>query len=135
MDESQPNIVSSLQENRLFPPDPAFSAAAHIKSRADYDRLYQRSIEEPEAFWSDVARELHWFSPWSKTLDWNLPFAKWFVGGKTNVAYNCLDRQVTAGRGNKPAIIWEGEPETSPGKGGRLRTVTYSQLKDDVCKF
>ncbi|HLL89495.1 MAG TPA: acetate--CoA ligase [Tepidisphaeraceae bacterium] len=127
-------IDSSLQENRLFPPAPEFGARAHVKSRAQYEQMYRRSIDDPEGFWGDAAKELHWFAPWSKVLDWSVPFAKWFVGGKTNVAYNILERNIAAGRGEKTAILWEGEP-ISDGQGPEVRRVTYRQLKDDVGRF
>jgi acetyl-CoA synthetase len=78
---SQSDIDSLLKEDRLFRPAPDFSAGAHIKSREDYDRIYKRSIEDPERFWSEIAGELHWFEKWNKVLEWNEPFAKWFVGG------------------------------------------------------
>jgi acetyl-CoA synthetase len=135
MAQDQTNIQSSMQEHRLFPPDQAFSAAAHIKSRAEYDRLYRQSIDEPETFWADIAKELHWFSPWTKVLQWQLPNAQWFIGGKTNLAYNCLERQIAAGRGDKTAILWEGEPQTAPSGGGEVRKISFSQLKDQVCRF
>src|SRR5277367_3629192 len=106
MAESQSNIQSSLQENRLFATEPAFGAKAHIKSRQQYDELYRKSIDHPEEFWADAAKELHFFEPWQKVLEWNRPHAKWFVGAKTNVAYNCLDRQIALGRGEKTAILW-----------------------------
>jgi acetyl-CoA synthetase len=134
MADNQTNIQSTMQEHRLFPPDPQFAAKAHVKSMEDYKKLYRRSMDEPEAFWGDVAKELHWFAPWSKVLDWKSPDAKWFVGGKTNVAYNCLDRQIAAGRGDKTAIIWEGEPIVANG-GGEIRKISFSQLKDQVCQF
>ena len=124
-----------MQEHRLFPPSKEFSAQAHLKSREEYDRLYKQSIDKPEEFWSGMAKELHWFKPWEKVLQWDLPFAKWFVGGKTNLSYNCLDRHIAAGRGSKTAILWEGEPEASPGKGGRVRKISFAELKAEVCKF
>jgi acetyl-CoA synthetase len=128
-------IDSTMQENRVFKPDPAFSAAAHIQSRAEYERLYRQSIDEPEIFWAKVAGELHWFEPWKKVLEWSAPNAKWFVGAKTNLAFNCLDRQIAIGRGDKTAIVWEGEPEAVAGKGGEVRKITFKQLKDEVCQF
>lgn len=70
--------------------------------------MYKQSIEDPEGFWAGVAKELHWFKPWDKVLEWNLPSAKWFVGGKLNLSYNCLDRHVESERAHKTAIIWEG---------------------------
>jgi len=125
---AQADINSSLKEDRLFSPSTEFSAAAHITSREHYDRIYQRSIADPEGFWAEIASELHWFKPWDKVLEWNEPFAQWFVGGQTNISYNCLDRHLTSWRKNKAAIIWEGEP-------GDQRTLTYQQLHREVCKF
>jgi len=132
---SEQNIESTLQERRVFPPDPAFSANAWIKSRQQYDQMYRESIDHPDRFWGKIGEELHWFKKWDKVLDWNLPYAKWFVGGKTNVAYNCLDAQIAKGRGDKTAILWEAEPESTPGKGGEVRKITYTQLRDEVCRF
>src|SRR5688572_9936689 len=97
------NVDSLLQESRKFPPPPEISKNAHIKSMAEYERLYKESIENPEKFWGEKAAELHWFKKWDKVLEWNLPDAKWFVGGKTNVCYNCVDRQVKAGLGDRTA--------------------------------
>jgi acetyl-CoA synthetase len=134
MSETQ-NISSTLQENRLFPPEASFSEQARIQSRDQYDQLYRQSIEEPEKFWANVAGELDWFEPWKQVMDWKLPYAKWFVGGKTNLSFNCLDRQIDAGMGAKTAIVWEGEPEAEAGKGGRVRKISFSQLKDQVCQF
>jgi acetyl-CoA synthetase len=136
MADQTASIESSLQENRLFPPPPAFAQQAHVKSFDEYRRLYRESIENPEAFWGRVAGELHWFKRWDRVLEWDAPYAKWFVGGRTNVAYNCLDRQVELGRGDKAAILWEGEPESGrPGSGGSVHRVSYRQLRDDVCRF
>jgi acetyl-CoA synthetase len=125
---SQPNLDSTLRENRVFPPPPEFAAKAHVRSLEEYEELYARSIADPEAFWDGVARELHWFAPWTKALDWNLPWAKWFVGGKTNISYNCLDRHVLNGKRDKTAILWEGEP-------GEVRKLSYGELLADVQKF
>ena len=122
------DIDSTLRENRVFPPPPEFSAKAHIKSLEEYEALYKKSIEDPEKFWGDVAKELHWFEPWDKVLEWNLPWAKWFVGGKTNLSYNCLDRHALSERAQKTAIIWEGEP-------GEIRRLTYAELRAEVQKF
>jgi acetyl-CoA synthetase len=122
------NIDSILQESRTFPPPPEFSKRAHIKSREEYDRIRQEAEANPEAFWDKIARELHWFKPWSKVLEWNAPWAKWFVGGEFNLSYNCLDRHVATWRKNKAALIWEGEP-------GEQRTFTYQQLLAEVQKF
>jgi len=119
------NIDSMLQENRVFPPSAEFSAKAHIKSLEEYERIYAEAAADPEAFWAGVAKELHWFEPWTKVLEWNAPWAKWFVGGKINLSYNCLDRHVIAGHGEKIAFFWEGEP-------GDTRTLTYSQMLAQV---
>ncbi|CAN5414171.1 acetate--CoA ligase [soil metagenome] len=135
MAESSTGIESTQQENRLFPPPAEFASKAHIKSREQYDKLYRESIADPQKFWGDIAGALHWFTKWNKILDWQPPYAKWFVGGKTNLSDNCLDRHVEAGRGDKVAILWEGEPETHAGQGGEVRRYTYKQLRDDVGRF
>jgi acetyl-CoA synthetase len=122
------DIDSTLRENRLFPPPPEFSAKAHIKSLEQYEALYQESIEDPERFWATVAGDLHWFKTWDKVLDWNLPWAKWFVGGKLNLSYNCVDRHALGTRANKTALIWESEP-------GEIRRLTYAELHVEVQKF
>ncbi|HTL90409.1 MAG TPA: acetate--CoA ligase [Leptolyngbya sp.] len=127
---SQPTIESILQENRLFPPTAEFSQRARIKSLEEYQALYDRAQADPLKFWSELAeQELHWFQKWDTVLDWsNPPFAKWFVNGKINLSYNCLDRHLDTDRRNKPAIIWEGEP-------GDSITLTYAELHQEVCKF
>jgi acetyl-CoA synthetase len=122
------NIDSVLQEQRSFPPPPEFSANAHIKSLEEYERIYKLSVEQPEKFWGDIAKELHWFKPWDSVLEWKAPWAKWFSGGEINLSYNCLDRHVLAGKGSKTALIWEGEP-------GEIRNITYSELLKEVQKF
>src|SRR5688572_31305360 len=134
MSQANAAIESTMQENRLFPPAAEFSAKAHIKSREQYDKLYRQSIDDPETFWSNAANELEWFRKWDKVLDWKLPYAKWFVGAKTNLSHNCLDAQIKKGRGDKTAILWEGEP-LAASHGPEIRRVTYKQLKDDVCRF
>ncbi|HYO10525.1 MAG TPA: acetate--CoA ligase [Tepidisphaeraceae bacterium] len=130
MSQQDQAIESTMQEHRLFPPTPEFSARAHIKTRAEYDRLYRESIDQPEAFWGAQAERLHWFKKWDKVLDWQAPNAKWFVNGKINVAYNCLDHQIDQGRGDKTAILWEGEP--LEGDQPEVRQISYRQLRDDV---
>jgi acetyl-CoA synthetase len=122
------NIQSTLQEQRKFEPPEEFRKKAHIKSLEEYERLYKESVEQPEKFWGNAAKELHWFKPWDKVLEWNAPWAKWFEGGHINLAYNCLDRHVQSSRANKTALLWEGEP-------GDLRTLTYAQLLTEVKKF
>jgi acetyl-CoA synthetase len=129
------NIESTLEERRVFPPPADFASKARIGTRAEYEKLYRESIDQPEAFFGRMADDLHWFKRWDKVLDWKAPDAKWFVGGKTNVAHNCLDRHVEQGRGDKTAILWEGEPETAPGQGGEVRRISYRQLRDDVAKL
>jgi acetyl-CoA synthetase len=124
----QANIDSILQETRVFPPSPEFSAHAHVKSVQEYERLYKEAKDNPEKFWGGIAEELHWFKKWDKVLEWNAPWAKWFVGGEINLSYNCLDRHVKTWRRNKAALIWEGEP-------GESRTLTYQQLLIEVQKF
>jgi acetyl-CoA synthetase len=122
-------IESILQENRLFPPSAEFAQNATIKSFEEYQQLYAKAKADPQAFWSQLAeKELYWFEKWSETLDWQPPFAKWFVNGKINICYNCIDRHLTTWRRNKAAIIWEGEP-------GDSRTITYEQLHREVCQF
>ncbi len=128
MSQLQPDINSLLKEDRVFAPSAAFSSQAHIKSREDYDRIYKRSVEDPEGFWSEIAGDLPWFKKWDSVLEWSEPFAKWFVGGRLNLSYNCLDRHLGSWRKNKAAIVWEGEP-------GDTRTLTYQQLHLEVCKF
>src|SRR5947207_2253404 len=135
MSEQPSGIESAMQENRLFPPTPAFAAQAHIKSRAEYDKLYRESIDNPEKFWGDVASELHWFKKWDQVLEWKAPYAKWFVGGKTNLSFNCLDRQIEQGRGDKTAIIWEGEPASAGGSEFEIGKLTYKDLHDQVGRF
>jgi len=120
-------IEAVLKEERVFQPSEAFRQAARIRRLEDYEALYRESLEEPEKFWSRVASELHWFKPWDKVLEWNPPNARWFIGGQLNLSYNCLDRHL-ATRGNKAAIIFEGEP-------GDSRILTYQQLHREVSKF
>src|SRR4051794_23916773 len=118
---SEINIESTLNERRVFPPTPEFSAKAHIKSAEEYETIRKSAAEDPEAFWAGIASELHWFEKWNRVLDWDLPFAKWFVGGKTNMSANCLDRHLGTARKNKVAILWEGEP-------GDVRALSYQML-------
>src|SRR5690606_41340163 len=104
-------IDTVMVEDRLFPPSAEFSSQARIKSLEEYQQLYDRAAADPEAFWAAEAREhLHWFEPFTKTLQWDSPDAQWFVGCKTNASYNCLDKQIADGHADRVAIIWEGEP-------------------------
>jgi len=122
---AEPTIEEFYVEDRVFPPPPEFAAKALMSDRS----LYEEADRDYEAFWARQARELvSWFTDFDTTLEWNLPFARWFVGGTLNVSYNCLDRHVEAGRGDKVAYHWEGEP-------GDTRTITYSDLLDEVSKF
>jgi acetyl-CoA synthetase len=118
------SIDSLLHEDRRFPPSPEFAAGAVAKPE-----LYERAKADRLGFWADQARELlHWHTPFTQTLDWSdAPFAKWFADGALNVAYNCLDRHVEAGNGDRVAIHWEGEP-------GDTRTITYAELTAEVKK-
>jgi acetyl-CoA synthetase len=117
-------IEALLDEARLFPPTAEFTAQAHVKS----PDIYEAAEADPEGFWAGIAKELHWFRKWDRVLEWEEPFAKWFVGGKLNASYNCLDRHLTSATKNKVAIHWEGEP-------GDTRSLTYHQLWREVCKF
>jgi len=128
-------IESTMQEDRIFPPDPQWAGRAWIKSRQQYEEMYRQSIQQPEKFWAEIAGELAWFRPWESVLEWKLPNAKWFLGGKLNVAHNCLDRQIEKGLDDKTAILWEGEPEAAGGKGGEIRRISYRQLLQQVCQF
>ncbi|HEY7817385.1 MAG TPA: AMP-binding protein, partial [Vicinamibacteria bacterium] len=121
---SDAEIDALLDEGRRFPPSDAFRARAHVADesmRLDAEKDY-------EAFWARMARELDWIAPWTKTLEWNPPHARWFTGGKLNVSANCLDRHVKTSRRNKAAYIWEGEP-------GDRRTLTYWDLYREVNRF
>ncbi|HEU4730820.1 MAG TPA: acetate--CoA ligase [Kofleriaceae bacterium] len=121
------SIESVLTENRSFPPPAEFADLAHVKSAEAYEAMYARAAKDPEGFWAEIAGELTWAEPWQQVLEWRLPDAKWFLGGKLNVSVNCLDRHVTTWRKNKAALIFEGEP-------GDSRVLTYNQLHREVCK-
>ncbi|MDP4199549.1 MAG: acetate--CoA ligase [Bacteroidota bacterium] len=126
------SIESTLGEKRLFKPSKTFAEQARIGSIAQYEKLYRASIKDPEKFFAKQAEELTWFKKWRKVLEWRAPNAKWFVGGKLNASYNCIDRHLTTPRKNKAALIWEGEP--SVGGGFEQRTLTYQQLHREVSK-
>jgi len=122
---SEPTIEDYLREERRFPPPEAFAVDAVVNDPS----VYKRAEADPEAFWAEAARQrLTWFDDFHTTLEWDLPFARWFVGGTLNVSYNCLDRHVEAGLGDRVAFHWEGEP-------GDTRTITYAELLDDVAHF
>jgi acetyl-CoA synthetase len=120
-------IDTVMHEERVFPPSEEFASQARIKSMQEYQQLWDDAQQDPEAFWGKLASELHWFEPFQEILQWNEPYAHWFVGGKTNVSFNCLDTHLTSDKADKPAIIWEGEP-------GDSRTLTYRELHREVCR-
>ncbi len=122
------HIESVLQEERRFHPSEGFRAAAKLSSVEQYQQLYEQSLDDPDSFWEGVASELHWFERWRAVREWNEPFVKWFVGGKTNLSYNALDQQIARGLGNKVAFFWEGEP-------GDSRVLTYNDMLREVSKF
>jgi acetyl-CoA synthetase len=128
--EKEKTITSMMEEKRLFPPPEQLSQDAYIKSLDEYKEIYQRSIDDPEGFWGELAEQLDWYKKWDKVLVSDFENAKheWFVGGKLNVSYNCLDRHLKTWRKNKAALIWEGDI-------GDSKTLTYQQLYYEVCKF
>ncbi|MBI4699529.1 MAG: acetyl-coenzyme A synthetase, partial [Nitrospirae bacterium] len=120
-----------MTEERTFPPSKEFSAKAHIKSMEEYEKIYKRSVEDPEGFWAEMAeKNLTWYKKWDKVLeyDFHKPEIKWFQGGKLNASYNCLDRHLTTATRNKAAIIWEADS-------GTYRTYTYQLLYYEVNRF
>jgi acetyl-CoA synthetase len=134
-DSNAMNITSLSHEKRVFPPTREFSKRAHIKSLSQYRDLYFESIRSPEKFWARQAKnEIVWFKPWKQVLKWKAPDAKWFVGGKLKVSFNCLDKWLGTPTANKAALIWEGEPATD-GRPGEERVLTYKQLHREVCRF
>jgi acetyl-CoA synthetase len=110
---------------RTYEPPEDFAQEANVNDAS----IYEEAEQDYESFWAERARELHWFEEWDRVLDWDPPEAQWFVGGKLNVSYNCLDYQVEQGRGDKTAILWEGDEP------GDSRTFTYAELKAEVEKF
>ena len=122
------SIESISKESRVFEPPTEFAEQAKVGSQQEYEQLYRRSIEEPEAFWGEQAKQVHWFEEPTRVLQWEPPKARWFEGGKTNIAYNCLDRHVTGGKADKRCIVWEGEP-------GELRSMTYSEVLRETNKL
>ena len=127
--EGSSQIDNVMQESRLFPPTPEFVAKAKINSADAYQTLYDASIQDTEAFWGKLAEEeLHWFRPFETVYEKTENGVGWFVEGQTNISYNCLDAQIEAGRGDKVAFIWEGEP-------GDRRQLTYRELHREVCRM
>ncbi|MDP9329446.1 MAG: acetate--CoA ligase [Actinomycetota bacterium] len=124
MDDAERNIEALLSENRVFEPPPAFVERAIVSDRS----IYEKAEADHEAFWAEQAGRLTWFRRWDTVMDWTPPWVKWFVGGTLNASYNCLDRHVEAGGGDKVAYFWEGEP-------GETRTITYRDLYEETCRF
>ncbi len=128
---AQETIEVLLKEQRRFPPPPEFRSKAHIKSLEEYERLYNWSITDPDAFWSKIADEnIAWHRRWDRVLDYDftVPYVRWFIGGKLNASFNCLDRYIATSAKNKAAIVWESDD-------GRYRTYTYQQMHYEVCRF
>jgi acetyl-CoA synthetase len=128
--EEAKEITSMMEEKRVFNPPEELSKKAYIKSLDEYKEIYKRSVDDPEGFWSEMAEQLNWFKKWDSVLveDFKEGKHEWFVGGKLNVSYNCLDRHLKTWRKNKAALIWEGDI-------GDSKTLTYQQLYHQVCKF
>ncbi|MGN6545462.1 MAG: acetate--CoA ligase [Aureliella sp.] len=127
-EHEQGHVDTIMVEQRVFPPPQDFAAEARFKNLAEYEEIYRRSMADIEGFWAAEAREhLHWFKPFTQTLNWQPPQAEWFADGQTNASYNCLDANLAKGLGNRRAIIWEGEP-------GDTRELTYAQLHSEVCR-
>ncbi|MCX6618429.1 MAG: acetate--CoA ligase [Acidobacteria bacterium] len=123
-ERANPTISALFEEHRVFPPPPEFTVRANVRDRL----LYENAERDLEGFWAEAAEGIDWFRKWDRVLEWSPPFAKWFVGGQLNAAFNCLDRHVRTWRRNKAAIIWEGEP-------GEQRVLTYGDLHREVSKF
>jgi acetyl-CoA synthetase len=121
---NEKNMSALLDERRTFPPSEEFKA----RTSWNDPEIYERAAKDHESFWAEQAKNLDWFQPWERVLEWNAPWAKWFVGGKLNVTYNCVDRHAHSARRNKAAIIWEGEP-------GDSRVLTFGMLEREVNRF
>ena len=121
---NEKSLSALLDEHREFPPSEAFKRHANAADPS----IYERAAKDPQGFWAAEAKRLDWFTPWQQVLDWKAPWVKWFVGGKLNVAYNCVDRHAASHRRNKAALIWEGEP-------GDSRVLTYGMLQREVNRF
>lgn len=130
-DKPTQNITNLMTEQRKFPVPESFKARAHVNSMEQYERMYKRSIEDPEGFWGEYAETLHWFKKWDKvhSFDPEKVIIKWFEGGKLNVSYNCLDRYVLSGQGDKTAILWVGDDPSEE------RKISYKEMLTEVCKF
>ena len=122
-------IDVTLDENRIFPPSAAYVAHSSVKRQQDFDQMYRRSIDEPEKFWAEIAEQFSWYKKWNRVCGWDhRPFIHWFEGAKLNITENCIDRHLEAGRKDKTAIIWEGEP-------GDKSTLSYGELLEEVSRF
>ena len=124
MTDTERNIEALLSEKRVFEPPEAFVERAIVSDRSIYDR----AAADPVGFWAEQAERISWFRRWDEVMEWNAPWVKWFTGGTLNASYNCLDRHVEAGGGDKVAYHWEGEP-------GDTRTITYRDLYEETCRF
>jgi acetyl-CoA synthetase len=122
------NMHSLLRENRVFPPPAEFADRAQLGSQNQYEAMYRRSLDEPDAFWREAAANLEWFTPFKTVLEGKMGSATWFNGGKLNLCHNCVDRHATGSNAARAALIWEGEP-------GEVRTLTYAQLHEQVQRF
>jgi acetyl-CoA synthetase len=130
------SIESVLHEDRKFAPPAASDVGASrwlVSSIDEYRAMYERSISDPEVFYGEVAEKLHWFEKWDSVVEFEAPDAKWFVGGKTNLCYNCVDRHVESGHGDQTAIVWEGEPVGDSGP--EIKQISYADLKEQTAKF
>src|SRR3990172_2118472 len=123
--EEREEIESLLREDEVVSPAKSIIENAHVK---EHEKIYQHSLTDPEGFWAEAAAELEWFQPWKKVLQWDYPFAQWFVGAKCNIVHNALDRHINTWRRNKLALIWEGEA-------GEGRSYSYLQLYQEVNRF
>ena len=132
MSTESTKLETFLGETRRYEPPENFRKGARIKSKEEYERLYAQSLESPDSFWKDQTRDLVFRTPWTKTFEWTLPHAKWFVGATLNITESCLDRHLSGPTKNKAAIVWEGEPE---GKPEESRRITYGELHADVVAF
>src|SRR2546430_3429931 len=120
-------IDSVLKERRTFPPPSDFAARARVGSLAEYERIYRRSVEDPDGFWAEVAEGIAWERRWDRVREGRLPYVKWFTGGTLNASVSCLDRHLGTARAEKTALIWIGEP-------GEQRRITYAELHAEVCR-
>ncbi|MFO8110317.1 MAG: acetate--CoA ligase [Thermoplasmata archaeon] len=125
MAEKETHIEARMEDTNIYPPPEEFKKNANMNDPG----IYKYAEENYEKFWAERAEKLHWYKKWDKVLEWNPPYAKWFLNGKINASYNCVDRHIENGKGDKTAIIWEGEPTDESSK------YTYAELKDEVCKF